>query len=204
MIPDLENKPLTDRFDHLVKTVSSKRFLAMDGVGNEVPFFICPFHPDETPAMYKAIDNLCIQVQHRGVNVERINLYDLCVSLLKAEEGLWETILEQETDHAREEWLEQFQLLFDAETHLAPEIYEQMLDKPYDVLFLEGVGEVFPYVRTHALLENLAKYLNKRPLIMFFPGKYEQTLNSGASLKLFDRLPSDKYYRALNIYRYEP
>lgn len=204
MTPDLENKPLTDRFDHLVKVVSGKRFLAIEGIGNEVPFFICPFHPDETPAMYKAIDNLCIQVQHRGVNVERINLYDLCISLLKAEEGLWETILEQETEHAREEWLEQFQLLFDAETHLAPAIYEQMLDKSYDVLFLEGVGEVFPYVRTHALLENLAKYLSKRPLVMFFPGKYEQTLNSGASLKLFDRLPSDKYYRALNIYRYEP
>lgn len=204
MIPDLEDRPLPERFDHLVKTVSGERFLAMEGVGNEVPFFICPFHPEETSEMYKAIDNLAIQVEHRGVKVERINLYDLCISLLKNEEGLWETIIEQESEHSRDEWQEQFQLLFDAETHLAPAIYEQMQGKEYDCLFLEGVGEVYPYVRTHALLENLAKYLHARPLIMFFPGQYEQTLNTGASLRLFECLPADKYYRALNIYRYEP
>jgi hypothetical protein len=204
MIPDLENKPLSDRFEHLVKTVSGKRFLAMEGIGNEVPFFICPFHPEETTAMHKAIENLVSQVHLRGIKVERINIYDLCISILKNEEGLWETIIDQEAEHSREEWLEQFQLLFDAETHLAPAIFEYMQGKEYDVLFLEGVGEVYPYVRTHALLENLAKYLYSHPLIMFFPGQYEQTLNTGASLKLFDCLPADKYYRALNIYRYEP
>jgi hypothetical protein len=204
MIPDLENKPLTDRFDHLVKTVSSKRFLAREGVGNEVPFFICPFHPEETLEMYKAIDNLAIQMQHRGVKVERINLYDLCVNILKQEEGVWDYIAEHEAEHTRDEWLEQFQLLLNAETHLAPAIHELLQDKEYSVLFLENVGEIYPYVRTHALLENLAKYLNKHPLIMFFPGVYEQTLNTGAALRLFERLPTDKYYRALNIYRYEP
>ena len=60
MIHDLENQPLALRFDHLVKTVSGKRFLAMEGKGNEVPFFICPFHPEETLDMYKAIDNLVV------------------------------------------------------------------------------------------------------------------------------------------------
>lgn len=203
MILDLENQPLPVRFDHLVKTISSKRFLAMEGVGNDVPFFICPYHPIETLEMYNAIESLSIQMQHRGVKVERINLYDLCISILKQEEGLWEAIVDQEPEHSREEWLEQFQMLFDAESHLAPAIFENMQGKVYDVLFLEGVGEVYPYVRTHALLENLAKYLNSRPLIMFFPGEYEQTLNTGASLRLFEFLPPDKYYRALNIYRYE-
>lgn len=204
MIPDLENQSLKVRFDHLVKTISSERFLAMEGVGNEVPFFICPYHPIETLQMYNAIDSLAIQIHHRGVKVERINIYDLCVNILKNEEGHWEWILEQEPNTPKDELFEQLQLLFDAETHLAPAIYEQMIDKSYDVLFLEGVGEVYPYVRTHALLENLAKYLNKRPLIMFFPGEYEQTLNTGASLKIFECLPPDKYYRAMNIYRYEP
>jgi len=205
MIHDLENQSLLVRFDHLVRTVSSDRFLAMEGIGNEVPFFICPFRPEETLQMNKAIDNLHVQVQvkRRNINVKRINLYDLCLSMLK-EEGVWELIIERESEHSKDEWLEQFQMLFDAESHLAPAIYECVKDKNYDVLFLEGVGEVYPYVRTHVLLENLAKYLNKKPMIMFFPGKYEQTMHAGASLKLFDLLPPDNYYRALNIYRYEP
>jgi hypothetical protein len=204
MIPDLENQPLPVRFEHLVKTVSGKRFLAMEGVGNEVPFFICPYHPTETLEMYKVIDNLAIQVQHHGVKVERINLYDLCISILKNEEGHWEWILEEESSTPKDGLSEQFQLLFDAENHLAPAINEQMQGKEYDVLFLEGVGELYPYVRTHSLLENLGKYLYAKPMIMFFPGQYESTLNTGASLKLFECLPADKYYRALNIFRYEP
>jgi hypothetical protein len=204
MIPDLENKPLPVRFEHLVKTMSGKRFLAMEGVGNEVPFFICPFHPEETEAMYQAIDNLTIQLQHRGVQVVRINIYDLCIDLLKREEGLWEQVIENEAEYPKDLLLEQFQLLFDAESHLAPAINEQLRDKPYDVLFIEGVGEVYPYVRTHALLENLAKHIYTKPLVMFFPGQYKQTLHAGAALRLFEMLPDDKYYRAMNIYRYEP
>ncbi|MDX9985531.1 DUF1788 domain-containing protein [Sphaerochaeta sp.] len=204
MIPDLENKPLPVRFEHLVKTMSGKRFLAMEGVGNEVPFFICPFHPEETEAMYQAIDNLTIQLQHRGVQVVRINIYDLCIDLLKREEGLWEQVIENEAEYPKDLLLEQFQLLFDAESHLAPAINEKLHDRSYDVLFLEGVGEVYPYVRTHALLENLARHLYTKPLVMFFPGHYKQTLHGGAALRLFEMLPDDKYYRAMNIYRYEP
>jgi len=37
--------------------------------------------------------------------------------------------------------------------------------------------------------------------VMFFPGTYTQSLESGASLDLFGRLDHDKYYRAFNIYR---
>jgi len=176
----------------------------MEGVGNEVPFFICPFHPEETETMYQAIDNLAIQLQQRGVQVVRINLYDLCIDLLKREEGLWEQVIENEAEYPKDLLLEQFQLLFDAESHLAPAINEQLHDKSYDVLFIEGVGEVYPYVRTHTLLENLAKHLYTKPLVMFFPGQYKQTLHAGAVLKLFEMLPDDKYYRAMNIYRYEP
>ncbi len=33
------------RFQHLFTVVSSERFLKMQGLGNEVPFFICPYPP---------------------------------------------------------------------------------------------------------------------------------------------------------------
>lgn len=205
MIPhDLEDRPLSERFDHLLEAISGKRFLTLQGIGNEVPFFICPFHPYETLEMTDIIGSLSIKLQQRGVRVERISLYDLCIDLLKKRKRVWPYVMEHETSMGKSRLLEDFYKILDSESHLAPTIIKQLENKEYDVLFIEGVGEVYPYVRTHSLLENLEKHLNKKPLILFFPGKYIQTLHSGASLKLFERLQDDKYYRAFNIYRYEP
>jgi|SRR5690554_3342744 len=201
---DFENLPLSDRFDRLLHIFSSERFLTMQSIGNEVPFFICPYSPQEHEEMVRTIDNLIIQLQQRGVQVERINLYDLCLDIIRQEEGAWTILVEEETTHDKDVFLEQLQMMLAPELHLAPEIIKRLEGKPYSMLFIDGVGEVYPYVRTHALLENLEKYLNHKPLILYFPGKYRQTLHAGASLELFERLRDDKYYRAFNIYRYEP
>lgn len=205
MIPhDLEDRPLPERFDHLLQAISGKRFLSLQGTGNEVPFFICPFPPHETIEMTDIIGSLSIKLEQKGVRVERINLYDLCLGLLKKRKRVWPHVMEQEASMEKERLLEDFHKIFHSENHLAPTIIQQLEGKEYDVLFIDGVGEVYPYVRTHSLLENLEKHLNKKPMVLFFPGKYIQTLHSGASLKLFERLQDDKYYRAFNIYRYEP
>ena len=62
MMPyDFESRTLAERFDRLLHIFSSERFLTMQGLGNEVPFFICPYHPQEHEEMVKAIGNLEIQ-----------------------------------------------------------------------------------------------------------------------------------------------
>ncbi|MCK9288539.1 MAG: DUF1788 domain-containing protein [Sphaerochaetaceae bacterium] len=205
MIPhNLENKSLHDRFTHLFKTISSPRFLSMQGIGNELPFFICPFSPEEKLEMDSAVDNLDAKLQQNGVIVERINLYDLSIALLKDRPRVWPLLVEKEPEILKEDLFDQLQKMLDSEDHLAPAIMRQLEGKQYDVVFIEGVGEVFPYVRTHSLLENLEQHLSRKPLVLFFPGTYVQTLHTGASLELFGRLHDDKYYRAFNIYRYEP
>lgn len=205
MIPhDLENKSLHERFAHLLKTISSPRFLSLQGIGNELPFFICPFPPGEKLEMDSAVENLYAKLQQSGVSVERINLYDLCIALLKDRPRVWPLLMEKEPEILKEDLFDQLQKMLDSEDHLAPAIMRQLEGKEYDVVFIEGVGEVFPYVRTHSLLENLEQYLSRKPLVLFFPGTYVQTLHTGASLELFGRCHDDKYYRAFNIYRYEP
>jgi hypothetical protein len=68
------------------------------------------------------------------------------------------------------------------------------------VLFLLGIGEVYPYIRSHTVLNNLQSVLKSHPLVLFFPGEYSHSLEEGASLDLFGRIHDDKYYRASNIY----
>ena len=78
-----------------------------------------------------------------------------------------------------------------------------MQDAEFDVMFITGVGEVFPYIRSHNVLNNLQSTAKDKPTVMFFPGAYTHSLETGASLDLFGRLHDDKYYRAFNIYHYE-
>jgi hypothetical protein len=98
---------------------------------------------------------------------------------------------------------ELLQGVLDPETHLIPEIREKMNEKDFDVMILSGVGEVFPYIRSHNVLNNLQSTAKEKPTVMFFPGAYIHSLESGASLDLFGKLKDDKYYRAFNIYHYE-
>lgn len=193
---------MKQRFDHLVKVLSSKRFLKMKGLNNEVPFFICPFAPEEAVEMTGMHDQLITRLQRDGINALNINLYDLVVDILK-ENGDWDWYLENEKTISKAQLKEDLQGILHIERVLVPKIRKKMDESNFDVMFISGVGEVFPYIRSHNVLNNLQKAAKSRPTLMFFPGTYTQSKEAGGSLDLFDRLHDDKYYRAFNIYYYE-
>ena len=99
----------------------------------------------------------------------------------------------------KDDLLETLQNVLNAEDHLVPEIQLLIKNKKYQVLFIKGIGEVFPYIRAHNLLTNLQKILKNQPTIIFFPGNYENDPKMGFSFNLFCEFSYDNYYRALNI-----
>ena len=200
MSPIVRN--LNEDFAHVLNVVSSQRFLNKQGLGNEVPFFICPYPAQQAIDAEKHIRLLGKKLQAKGVQVLEINLYDLSIELLKRRE-IFATILEQEQDYSKAELKELLQGVLDPEQHLIPAIAATLAETAYDVLFITGVGAVFPYIRSHNVLNNLQSTAKEKPTIMFFPGTYEHSLEAGASLDLFGRLHDDKYYRAFNIFHYE-
>ena len=196
-----EHSPITARFDHLFKLMHSERFLKKQGLGNEVPFFICPYLPEDA-AFQRVPRQLIQQLSQQGVTVLAIDLYDLSVELLK-KRGIWERVLTQEQKVSKDQLKELLQGVLDPETHLIPAMAEMMKASAFDILFITGVGEVFPYIRSHNVLNNLQSTAKEKPTVMFFPGTYTHSLEGGASLDLFDKLNDDKYYRAFNVYHYE-
>ena len=190
---------IADRFEHLLQVVSSPRFLRMEGLGNEVPFFICDYKPSESVEMTRMQRQLANRLNQQGVRILEINLYDLSIDLLK-EAGDWDWYLAEETKMPKAKLLEDLQSILDVETVLVPAMADRMAREAFDVLFISGVGEVFPFIRSHNVLNNLQKAAKLRPTVMFFPGCYSHSVETGASLELFGRLRDDKYYRAFNIY----
>ena len=202
MSRNIRQKPIAERFDHLIKVVSSQRFLKMEGIGNEVPFFICDYNPSESVEMTKMQRQLANRLNQQGVQILEINLYDLSIAILK-KGGDWDWYLTEEANMPKIKLLEDLQSMLDVETVLVPAMASRMAHEAFDALFISGVGEVFPFIRSHNVLNNLQKAAKRQPTLMFFPGNYSHSTESGASLELFSRLHDDKYYRAFNIYDYQ-
>lgn len=210
----LSHQPLPVRFDHLVKVISGERFLEMKGLNNDLPFYICEFKPSEAVDMERLRRQLTSTLAAkrvdclggRGVRVLEVSLYDLAIELLQSREGgeegvsLWDQIISMEPELEKDAILETLQNVLDPEHHLIPAIGQKLQQSEFDVLFLSGIGEVFPYIRSHNVLNNLQSTAKDKPTVMFFPGEYKHSLEHGASLELFGKLHDDKYYRAFNIF----
>ncbi len=202
MTADIARMSMQNRFQHLLAVISGEHFLNRQGLGNEVPFFICPFKPEESVEMERLRRQLVNRLEQAGVRILEINLYDLSIEILK-ERGIWDQIVEMEGSVSKEQLKELLQGVLDPEAHLVPAIAAKLASTDFEVLFLSGVGEVFPYIRSHNVLNNLQSTAKEKPTVMFFPGAYTHSPESGASLDLFGRLHDDKYYRAFNIFHCE-
>ena len=198
------NKPTSrkERAEHLFKVVTSQRFLTKQGLGNEVPFFICPYPAEEGLSMNEDRLDLVTRITHAGIAVLDLSLYDLSLGILE-ERGILDQILDIERDTDKREVRELLQSVLDPKANLIPRIGKAIEATPHDVIFLSGVGEVYPYIRSHNVLNNLQSTAKDKPTVLFFPGSYTHALATGASLDLFGRLHDDKYYRAFNILNYE-
>jgi hypothetical protein len=191
-----------ERAEHLFKVVTSQRFLTKQGLGNEVPFFICPFPAEEGMSMDEDRRDLVTRITHAGIAVLDLNLYDISLQILDSR-GILDSILEIEPEREKAEIRELLQSVLDPENNLIPAIGRAIESTPHDVIFLSGAGEVYPYIRSHNVLNNLQSTAKDKPTVLFFPGSYTHALATGASLELFGRLHDDKYYRAFNILNYE-
>ena len=57
------------------------------------------------------------------------------------------------------------------------------------VVFLTGIGKVYPFVRAHNVLNNLHQVFDKVPVIMFYPGNW-----NGQSLSLFGTISDSRSF----------
>jgi len=194
---------LDQTFENHFQVIRSERFLARRGLGNEMPFFISAFHAALQPKVDELVPALATRLSNSGVSVLLLSLYDLTVELLRSR-NRWERLLEKESVTPRDQFFKTLQNVADAKDQLVPLITGKLAATPCQVLFLTGVGLVYPYIRSHNILENLQSVTKQMPLVLFFPGDYSFVEGKGSYLKLFGILPDDRYYRAFNIADFQP
>lgn len=99
-----------------------------------------------------------------------------------------------EKARTKDKFLRALQSTLNIHEILMPRINDMILNSEAKVYFLTGIGLVYPFIRSHNILNNLQNVAKEAPTLAFFPGDYD-----GHSLNLFGLLKDDNYYRAFNI-----
>jgi len=180
------------KYDKLFNNLKKESFLSMSALGGEIPFYIVPYNPVQENDVVQKTKQLKDRLSREGISTYEINLFDLSLNMLE-ERGILDKIIEKEPSLSKSKLFKTLQGVLDSETKLISRIEALAKENPSQMLLLTGVGQVFPFIRSHTILNNLQNYIKDRPTIMFFPGTY------GADLSLFGKLKDDNYYRAFNL-----
>lgn len=196
----LEN--ITSKFEKLHAQVSTQKFLEKKGLSGEIPFFICTYNPAQESDVSREINRLYSRLKQEAIHTIVIDLYDLTIRILE-KRNLLQKVMQTEQGMDKTKLFNSLQNILDPERHLIPEI-ESMIDEDATsngadskIVMITGVGTVFPYIRSHTILNNLQNAIKDRPMLLFFPGVYD-----GHQLNLFGKMKDDNYYRAFNIEHY--
>lgn len=176
--------------------IGKTSFLNGKGLGNEVSYYVFDYDPKDEILVREYIDKLVKKDKEfgDGYKLKVYDVYDLMIDLLESE-GYLEDCFEMEKNDGMNYLVESVNDLLrmsDNNDYFTEYIEENTPEKA--IVFLTGVGKIFPFVRSHKILNNLHQSFNKAPVVMFYPGKYD-----GQSLELFGEFKDDNYYRAFPL-----
>lgn len=189
---------ITEKFDNLYKKINTQGFLRMEALGGEIPFYIAAYEAKQELEIQQAIPLLKKKLAANGINVLELNLFDIACELMEANGGI-EKMFRVEQKRSKDKFLRALQSTLNMHKRLMPALAQKIETANAKVYFLTGIGQVFPFIRSHNVLNNLQNIAKEAPTVIFFPGIY-----NGNDLNLFGLMKDDNYYRAFNIETVEP
>ena len=190
-------KDIASQFEHIYKAVSSESFLKKEALGGEIPFFIAAYDAERENEVSQSIKRLMNKLDTMGIPVLEINLYDIVCDILESKGGM-ERMFRVEKARSKDQFHRALQSSLNMHEVLMPKIQQLITEANAKVYFLTGIGLVFPYIRSHNVLNNLQNIAKEAPTLAFFPGEYD-----GFALNLFGLFKDDNYYRAFDIKKIE-
>lgn len=185
---------LQDRLNRIPEKILSQEFLQGQGLGNEIGFWIFDYAPEHELQVreYLAFLEDLLAKKHAHLNIASINLLEVMRDYLASR-----NFLEKARQRQREKGDQALLRALAGPMHMdkfAPYLLESTQAAEKDIIFIHGVGSVWPVLRAHNLLNKLHALLGHKPVVLFYPGEY-----NGQSLTLFNLIPSDNYYRAFSL-----
>ncbi len=191
----MKPSPLNDRLNRILPRLLSPELRTNQGLGNEIGFYIFDYPAERELEMRDFLVNVILPNLAKGPNPVRyahINLFQLVIDHLRERK-----LLDRAIDLQAKKGDEALSAALKGPLHeqkIAQVLTSQVDLAATELVLISGVGSVYPMLRTHTLLSALHPLMQDLPLVMFYPGHYD-----GLTLKLFDKLGDDHYYRAFRL-----
>ncbi len=187
---------IKERLDRLEEVIRKPSFRQNSGRANEVNYWIFDYPPDRELEVRRRINYMQARNARggEGFHLAVFDLYDIIIDFLEKNH-----FLEECYRFEKKKGLERIakavsnsMKINDDDSYIVQYIKDHTPENA--VVFLTGVGKCFPVLRSHKVLNNLHQSFVRVPVVMFFPGIYNEQ-----ELVLFGEIKDDNYYRAFRL-----
>jgi len=186
-----------EKLKHLREKVADPDFQQSRGLSNEVSYYILAYEAQDQPLVTEEISNMRQQLNREtiGMDIVEFNLYQIMWELLD-EMGIKQDVLEMEANDGIDYLTEQLNnaLEMTSSENMFVQYMQQHLPQEPVIVFVTGIGDIFPLIRAHKVLNTMHQIVTNVPVVFFYPGTYDSL-----SLSMFGESKEDNYYRAFQI-----
>ena len=187
---------LNERLDLMEETIRKPNFRQSTGRANEINYWIFDYPPERELEVRERIKYMQKKNEKGGEEFTLVvfDLYDIMIDFLEENDYLEECFkFEKKKGLERiSKAVSNSMKISDDDSYIVQYIKDNTPDN--SVVFLTGVGKCFPIIRSHMILNMLQKEFNRAPVVMFFPGIYNEQ-----ELILFGEIKDKNHYRAFKM-----
>lgn len=187
---------LAQRLDGMERAIRKPSFRSSRGRANEVNYWIFDYPPDWELEVRERIKYLMNKNQKGFDDFHLVvfDLYDLMIDHLESRNFLQQCMtFEKKRGFAHiTKAVNSSMKISDADSLIVRHIREHTPENA--VVFLTGIGKCYPILRSHKVLNTLHQGFRQAPVVLFYPGKYDEQ-----QLLLFGKIKDDNYYRAFPL-----
>ena len=187
---------LATRLDEMEAAIRKPAFRRSSGRANEVNYWVFDYPPEKELEVRERIEYLKRKnwKENDGFELVVFDLYDIIIDYLEKK-----NYLEKCYHFEKKQGLDRITAavsnsmkINDDDSYIVQYIRDNTPENA--IVFLTGVGKCFPVLRSHKVLNNLHQAFVRVPVVMFFPGIYNEQ-----ELILFGEIKDDNYYRAFKL-----
>ena len=187
---------LAERLDAIRERLDNDDFLNNRGLGNEIGFYIFDYPPQFELMVREYLALLVGRMAKLGRRFVHLNLFDEMLAMLQ-ERKLLDKAFELEKKKGIDELAKALKGPLE-QGRVAQHLVKKMDPSAQEFVLLSGLGQCWPLLRGHSLLNALHAHMGETPLVLFYPGRY-----NGLELYPFDldtaEVAPANYYRAFQL-----
>jgi len=186
------------RLEQLEKIIKEPSFRENKGLGNEVGYYVFDYPPKDELAIREWVRYWTVKNNPAidGFKLVVFDLYDIMLEMLE-QEGFLEQCFQFEKKHGMDRIVTAIGRMLKISDNSGGIMVDYIKERTTEnsIMFLVGVGKCYPVLRSHKVLNNLHQVVDTVPVILFYPGEYDEQ-----ELVLFGTITADEnYYRAFKL-----